>query len=136
MSFIHSIKNFFLKGFDFKTRASRSEYWYAQLFLFSMGFLLGLIENLLGLFPDTPQSVLANIFTLIILIPSYSVLVRRLHDVGRSGWWILTYLIIIGVILILYWTLKRGTVGSNKYGSDPIENSNPKDTEFTIVDYK
>ena len=136
MSFIHSIKNFFLKGFDFKTRASRSEYWYAQLFLFSMGFLLGLIENLLGLFPDTPQSVLANIFTLIILIPSYSVLVRRLHDVGRSGWWILTYLIIIGVILILYWTLKRGTVGSNKYGSDPIENSNSKDTEFTIVDYK
>lgn len=136
MNFIYAIKNFFSKGFDFKTRASRSDYWFAQLFLVSVGFCLGLIESLFGIFPNSEQSILSQIFSFVVLIPSYSVLVRRLHDVGISGWWIFISFTIIGLIPILYWTLKKGSNGSNKYGSDSIENSNLTDTEFTIVDYK
>lgn len=136
MNFIYAIKNFFSKGFDFKTRASRSDYWFAQLFLVSVGLCLGLIESLFGIFPNSEQSILSQIFSFAVLIPSYSVLVRRLHDVGISGWWIFISFTIIGLIPILYWTLKKGSNGSNKYGSDSIENSNLTDTEFTIVDYK
>ena len=136
MNFIYAIKNFFSKGFDFKTRASRSDYWFAQLFLVSVGLCLGLIESLFGIFPNSEQSILSQIFSFVVLIPSYSVLVRRLHDVGISGWWIFISFTIIGLIPILYWTLKKGSNGSNKYGSDSIENSNLTDTEFTIVDYK
>ena len=136
MNFIYAIKNFFSQGFDFKTRASRSDYWFAQLFLVSVGLCLGLIESLFGIFPNSEQSILSQIFSFVVLIPSYSVLVRRLHDVGISGWWIFISFTIIGLIPILYWTLKKGSNGSNKYGSDSIENSNLTDTEFTIVDYK
>ncbi|MFL2860787.1 MAG: DUF805 domain-containing protein, partial [Pontiellaceae bacterium] len=76
MNFIYAIKNFFSKGFDFKTRASRSDYWFAQLFLVSVGLCLGLIESLFGIFPNSEQSILSQIFSFAVLIPSYSVLVR------------------------------------------------------------
>ena len=55
------------------------------------------------------------------MLPHLAVMVRRLHDTGRSGWWYWIALIpLIGAILLLVWFCSRGTVGSNQYGSDPL----------------
>lgn len=55
--------------------------------------------------------------TMILTIP---VTTRRLHDVGRSGWWQLLYLTVVGIFMVLYWTLKKGTTGPNQFGPDPL----------------
>ncbi len=59
---------------------------------------------------------ISNTVALILLIPGINVCSRRLHDVGRSGWWQLLYFTIIGSFLILYWTLKKGPEEPNKFG--------------------
>ena len=101
------------KYFVFSGRASRKEYWLFILINIVIGFILGFIEGLLGIAPDTEESVLTNIWTLITLIPSISVGVRRMHDVGKEG----IYIIIPIYNLIL--ALSQGTKGENKFGPDP-----------------
>ena len=61
-----------------------------------------------------------TITTLITLLPAIMVLIRRLHDVNRSGWWILIAFTCIGIIPLLYWSIIKGTDGSNDYGDDPV----------------
>lgn len=64
--------------------------------------------------------VLSSIWSLIILVPSISVAARRLHDIGRSGWWQLIGLTIIGLIPLIYWLVKQGDHWQNIYGADPL----------------
>ena len=97
----------------FSGRASRAEYWYFSLFNFVIAFVLGLIEGGLGVALESDDSVLANIYSLAVLIPSLAVGVRRMHDIDKSGWYILIPL--YNLVLALY----DGTEGDNKYGSDP-----------------
>ena len=73
------------------------------------------------------ESVLALVAMIIILvflvfltIASFAVMVRRLHDVNRSGWWFLIYLTIIGIFVLLYWYVQKGDEADNRYGSDPL----------------
>ncbi len=91
----------------FSGRARRSEYWYFALFntIFSIGFSIffGLMQ----------EPLLANIYSLVVFIPSLAVGVRRMHDVGKSGW----FLLIPIYNLILAFT--EGTKGENEYGEDP-----------------
>lgn len=68
----------------FDGRATRSEYWYFVLFNFLASFGLGFIEGLL----DLPQ-FLSTIYNLAVLVPSIAVGIRRMHDVGKSGWYLL-----------------------------------------------
>lgn len=98
---------------DFHGRARRKEYWYFSLFNILIVFCLALIEGFFGLFPDAEESILGNIYYLTILLPSIAVGVRRMHDVGKSGWFILFPF----YNLILACT--DGTEGPNKYGPDP-----------------
>ncbi len=97
----------------FSGRASRAEYWYFTLFNFLIVFVLGLVEGWLGIAPESDDSILANIYSLAVLIPSIAVGVRRMHDVNKSGW----YFFVPLYDLIL--ALRAGTEGDNKYGSDP-----------------
>ena len=62
----------------------------------------------------TPMNTLASVVT---LIPSFAVSARRLHDIGKSGWWILLYLTIIGIILLIIWYATDGDKKKNRYGS-------------------
>ena len=91
----------------FSGRARRSEYWYFFLFNMIISFVLGFIGGL------TEMIFLGNIYSLAVLIPGIAVGVRRMHDVGKSGW----FLLIPIYNLILACT--EGTQGDNEYGADP-----------------
>jgi uncharacterized membrane protein YhaH (DUF805 family) len=105
----------------FNGRARRMEYWYFVLFNIIVLIVLSLIDVLLGTF-NIVQGVglLSGIYSLAVLIPTIAVTVRRLHDIDRTGWWILINLIpLIGTIVLLVFELTPGTPGSNSYGPDP-----------------
>ncbi len=108
MDFVTANKTVYLEKFaTFSGRASRSEFWWSVLFCFVVSVVLTLID---------PTQMLAGIFTLIILIPSLAVGVRRLHDSDMSGWWLLMLLIpLIGFIFWIYMGVKPGTEGPNRF---------------------
>ena len=105
----------------FSGRARRMEYWYFVLFNLIVYVVLSLIDALLGTF-NVIQGVglLSGLYALAVLIPTLAVHVRRLHDIDRTGWWILiSFIPLIGTIVLLVFALMPGTPGSNRYGSDP-----------------
>jgi uncharacterized membrane protein YhaH (DUF805 family) len=98
----------------FSGRARRKEYWFFVLFSFIISVILSLIDWAIGI------NVLASIYGLAILLPSLGVSVRRLHDTGRSGWWIFINLIpLIGLIIWLIFTFQDSQEGTNQYGPSP-----------------
>jgi uncharacterized membrane protein YhaH (DUF805 family) len=137
MSFIEAVRAYFVEWNNFKTRSSRSEYWWATLFVFFAGYLVGLIiEFFIGFtfayaeFSDEVIMTLVGITTLIvqvfIFIASTALVVRRLHDIDKSGWWYLLIFTIIGFIPLLIWFCTKGSDGRNRFGENPLE----KDAEF------
>lgn len=113
LSAIDHYKNAWKKSVDFSGRSQRAEYWYFLLFNLLIAFCLGLLEGLLGIAPDIEESVLATIFQFIVLIPSIAVGVRRMHDIGNSGWWLLL------PVVNFFMLITDGQAGLNKYGPDP-----------------
>ena len=86
-----------------------------MLFTILGSIVTGIIDAILGI------SVIEGLFGLATLLPSIAVAVRRLHDLDRSGWWILIGLIpLIGWIILIVWYCSRGTVGPNRFGPDPL----------------
>jgi uncharacterized membrane protein YhaH (DUF805 family) len=119
MNFPQAIASGFKKYAVFSGRASRSEYWYWMLF-YAVGNIATSILDAIVFRSSDPQAFSA-IFGLAIFLPSVAVEVRRLHDVDRSGWWLLIYLTIIGMIYpLLVWKCRKGTVGPNRFGEDPF----------------
>ncbi len=108
---------------DFSGRARRKEYWMFALFNIIFAFVLGFIDGLVGSFsPEIGIGVLGGIYSLAVLIPGLAVSVRRLHDVGKSGWMILIVLIpIIGAIWLLVLMVTDSNPGENQYGPNPKE---------------
>ncbi len=116
---------------DFKGRASRSEYWYFVLFTIIIAIILSILDSmiinpLLGIQPvveNARTGLLGTLFSLGILIPSMSLAIRRLHDIGKSGWWVLLGVIpvlnFIGGFVLLYFMVKDSQSGSNQYGANP-----------------
>ena len=105
----NSVISCFNKYFDFETRSSRKEFWYWQLFRILMFLSITFIESL-GL------SGLLFISNFIFLIPEIAVSIRRLHDINKSGWWILLTFTIIGIIPLTYFYCIKGDDGVNDYG--------------------
>jgi uncharacterized membrane protein YhaH (DUF805 family) len=103
--FYTAIKSCFLKYATFKGRATRSEYWLWVLFTTVAGLLLFILD---------PR--LYFIFYILVLLPSIAVSVRRLHDVNRSGWWLLIGLTGIGAIILLYWHCCKSYEKKSEYG--------------------
>jgi uncharacterized membrane protein YhaH (DUF805 family) len=105
----------------FSGRSRRMEFWYFVLFNIVVGVVLALIDILLGTFSAAGNiGLLSSIYSLAVLIPTLAVIVRRLHDIDRTGWWIFINLIpLIGTIVLLVFALTPGTPGSNRYGPDP-----------------
>lgn len=100
----------------FGGRARRAEYWYFVLFTIIISIALTLIGSLIG----DGKNILAGIYGLAVLIPSLAVSVRRLHDVGKSGWMILICLIpLVGAIWLFVLTVLDSDPGANKYGPNP-----------------
>lgn len=100
MGFGEAIKTCFSKYFTISGRARRSEYWYFYLFTFILGIVAGIIDVALGLGGDI--GLLGTIASLATFIPTITAQVRRLHDTGRSGWWVggaLIAFIVFGVVI-------------------------------------
>lgn len=155
MEFGEAIKTCFRKYATFSGRAQRSEYWWWYLFNFLVVGGATIIDiAIFGVGPDKVQP-LSGILSLGFMLPNLAVTCRRLHDGNRSGWWMLLPLagaipfvvfaiigsrtgtmvaptvatiavLAITFVLLLYWLIKRGTVGPNRFGPDPLR---PVETE-------
>jgi uncharacterized membrane protein YhaH (DUF805 family) len=121
MGFTKAIKAGFQNYVGFNGRAARSEYWYWTLFVYLLLIVAWLIDMTVFGFNTTgvnPMTVLAALAT---LLPTLAVSARRLHDIDRSGWWALLIFTVIGYVVLIYWACLRGTVGTNRFGPDPLE---------------
>jgi len=98
------------KPFVFKGRASRREYWTFAIVNFFIGTTLSTLE---GMFSQS--TTLSNIYSIAIFFPSLSVLVRRMHDLGKSGWF--AFIPVVGLIF----TFKKGEMTENKYGHPKLD---------------
>ena len=103
---------------QFGGRSRRKEYWYFFLFNFIISFALRFIDGLIGnLDPEIGMGLLGGIYSLAVFIPSIAVTVRRLHDTGRSAWWLLILLIpVIGMIVLIIFMLLDSNYEENQYG--------------------
>ena len=88
----------------FAGRASRPEFWW--FFLFQI--LISLAASMLG-------DVIAGLVGLGLLLPALAVGTRRLHDIGKSGWWQLIMLTVIGLLVLIYWWVQPTVEGGNEY---------------------
>ena len=108
--YVKVMKNYF----NVEGRARRTEYW--MYFLVYLGIIIvaGILDAIVGM------GLIGGLVALGHLIPSITVGVRRMHDIGRSGWFLLVGLIpLIGWIILLYWAVKEGDPQDNAYGSNP-----------------
>lgn len=126
-TFGQAVKSCLNQFSSFKGRASRAEYWWFILFCGLVSVVLVSVD--LVLFSATQSEFFATtgfhgIWNLAMFLPSLAVMARRLHDTGKSAWWMLLYLTIIGGIVVFIFTLLRGNEGSNKYGEDPYAVAN------------
>ena len=105
----------------FSGRAQRAEYWWFYLISTLIIIGLSLIDQATGtLDEETGMGLLTTLYSLAILIPSIAVGVRRLHDTGRSGWWLLIGLIpVIGSIVLIVFFVLDSEPGENAYGANP-----------------
>jgi len=121
------IMNWYLKVLkqyaDFSGRARRKEYWMFTLFNIIFIIVAMTLDNILGLtVGELPYGVFYVLYALAVLIPGIAVTVRRLHDVGKSGWMFLIVLIpLIGAIWLLVLMVTDSNPGENQYGQNPKE---------------
>jgi uncharacterized membrane protein YhaH (DUF805 family) len=105
---------------DFSGRASRSEYWlFVLIFFIIYAVCFALDYNAIGIGPSgiPPLTLIAYLAH---FVPGLAVLVRRLHDIDRSGWWLLISLVpVLGSIWLLVLLCSEGTYGPNEYGPNP-----------------
>lgn len=106
---------------NFNGRARRSEYWYYALAGGIISIILMIVDNLLGLtFGPGKTGILGIVYGLLVFLPGLAVMVRRLHDLDKSGSYFFIVLIpIIGAIWLLVLFCTEGTSGPNQYGPDP-----------------
>ncbi|GAA3903584.1 DUF805 domain-containing protein [Streptomyces lacrimifluminis] len=98
----------------FSGRARRKEYWMFTLFSLIVDVVLVVIDSFIGV------QILSGVYALAVLLPTLAVAARRLHDTGRSGWWILFGIIpVVGWITLLVFLCLDGEQGENKYGHNP-----------------
>lgn len=110
--------------FDFSGRARRKEYWYFTLFSVIISWTLSSIDMLFGIYVF---SIISIIYSLLVFIPSFAVLVRRLHDIGKSGWYFfLLFIPLIGWIWLLVLLCMEGEQKPNKWGENPKGIGNDK----------
>lgn len=106
---------------NFNGRARRSEYWYFVLFNIIFAVIAMVLDNVLGLnFDPLPYGWLYFLYALAVLLPGLAAGVRRLHDVNKSGWYmLLAFIPLIGGIWLLILFFTEGTQGVNNYGENP-----------------
>lgn len=108
------------RGLDFAGRSRRREYWMFLLFHIIIMAVLVLIAGDMDNPEEPSVGILANLYMLATLIPAIALTIRRLHDTGRAGWWILLgFIPLIGGLIVLVFMVLDGQAESNKYGPSP-----------------
>ena len=115
MGFTEAIQTCFSKYATFSGRARRSEYWYFVLcYTILTGILSFLARN------STVLGYVSGVIEIALFIPMLAVSVRRLHDIGKSGWFYLIGLIpLVGLIIMIVWYVRDSDPGQNMYGPNP-----------------
>lgn len=109
MDFKTAVITCLTKYVDFTGRASKAEFWWFFLFQIVVSVVLSMVLSLIG-----------TISALALLLPGLGAGVRRLHDIGKSGWWILVGLIpIVGWLIAIYWAIQPSQPDSNNWGAPP-----------------
>lgn len=115
MNFGQAISSGFSNYVNFSDRAIRSEYWYWVLFVCLAEVVTSIIDYAIGF------QVTTGLLGLAVILPGLAVSVRRLHDLDRTGWWLLLgFIPLIGSIILIVWFCTRGTPGPNRFGPDPL----------------
>ncbi len=100
---------------NFNGRARRKAYWMFVLFNIIAAVILSIVDGIIG-----TGGLLGGLYALAVFIPGLALLVRRLHDIGKSGWWALIGLVpLIGVIVIIVFACMDSQPGTNAYGPNP-----------------
>lgn len=117
MDFKTAIRTCFQKYATISGRASRSEFWFFVLFNLIGSVIANVIDaGLLGV------PLVSVLWLLALFLPGLCVSIRRMHDLDKSGWWILIALVpVIGFLVYLYWLVSKGTDGPNRFGRDPLD---------------
>lgn len=115
MDFATAVKTCLMgKYATFAGRATRSEFWFFQLFYFVVALMLLVIDEMIL---HNDLGPLQTIWSIALLVPGVAVAARRLHDIDRSGWWQLLYLIpLIGWIVLIVWFATKSDVTDNRFG--------------------
>jgi uncharacterized membrane protein YhaH (DUF805 family) len=114
MGFGEAVSVCFKKSFVWEGRASRAEFWWFELAQALIVIAALIIDQIIG------TGFLYIIAVIALILPSIAVFIRRLHDTDRTGWWFWIYLLpVIGLIVLLVFTLTGGDEGDNKYGPNP-----------------
>lgn len=124
MTLLDSIENCLTKTFQYSGRASRSEFWWFFLFVLFARLALGAFKHIVLMTSQglgTALELVVTMISLILILPTVAVQVRRLHDVGHSGWWVglLWCLLTILFVLSLFWNASIRSTGSG----DPYQSS-------------
>lgn len=114
MGFGAAIASCFSQYIGFSGRARRAEYWYWVLFTLVLTF--GAMFALMPTIGPARANMIQSFISLALFLPGLGVLVRRLHDTDRSGWWSLLPLTVIGALVLLVWLCQEGTKGTNRFG--------------------
>ena len=130
MGFGEAVKSFWFNYSKFKGRSRRSDYWWIQLFLVLTNLAVAAID--LVLMNGDVERFIANggggivglIWILVTIVPALAVLVRRLHDTGKSGWWALIgFVPLVGGIVLLVFTVLDSDAGENSQGPSPKDSN-------------
>jgi len=105
----------------FNGRATRSEYWFFVLFNIIASVVLSIGDKIVGTYSAaTGLGLLSGVYAIAVLLPGIGVSIRRLHDIGRSGWWLLiAFVPFIGAIVLLIFAAQDSAPGDNEYGPYP-----------------
>lgn len=116
--FAYAVTNGFKRYFDFKDRSARYEFWYWTLFSFVLNFIASLVD---GSLVAGGSGLASSIVSLGLLIPGIAVAVRRMHDIGRTGWWVLiNFIPILGNAVFIYFAVQPSEPHFNRFGENPF----------------
>ena len=115
MSFVDAINSVFSQYANFSGRARRSEYWYYVLCYAIISIVINLLSQASSVF-----AIVGTVVGLALICPTLAVEIRRLHDIGKSGWYLRFNLIpLVGAIILIVWFCKDSEPGDNMYGPNP-----------------
>ena len=116
MDLMSAVKTVLNNYANFNDRSGKGEFWWWTLAYFIGYAVLVFVGGVLNL-----GTILAGVFGLALLVPNIAVSVRRFHDIGKSGWWVLIFLIpLINIIAVIYFFVIVDSDGPNQYGEGPL----------------